>query len=86
MDPFTHDAYKESYIEHEEFKEVFQYLQGHVRIEEGDEKDDYHFQNGVLYKIDKICVPKGEWLQLIKKIHTFKFARHFGVGKKISNL
>jgi hypothetical protein len=23
MDPFTHDAYKETYIEHEDFKEVF---------------------------------------------------------------
>jgi hypothetical protein len=26
MEPFTHDAYKEAYIEDEDFKEVFQQL------------------------------------------------------------
>jgi hypothetical protein len=26
MKPFTNDAYKEAYIEHEDFKEVFQQL------------------------------------------------------------
>jgi hypothetical protein len=38
MDPFTHDAYKEAYIEDEEFKKVFQQLQGQIHIEEGDRK------------------------------------------------
>jgi hypothetical protein len=33
MDPFTHDAYKEAYIEDEEFKEVFQQLHGQIHIE-----------------------------------------------------
>jgi hypothetical protein len=33
MDPFTHDAYKEAYIEDEDFKEVFQQLQGQIHIE-----------------------------------------------------
>jgi hypothetical protein len=28
MDPFTHDAYKESYMEEENFKEVVQHIQG----------------------------------------------------------
>jgi hypothetical protein len=28
IDPFIHDAYKEAYIEDENFKEVFQQLQG----------------------------------------------------------
>jgi hypothetical protein len=39
MEPFTHDAY----IDDEDFKEVFQHLQGQIHIEEGDKKDDYHF-------------------------------------------
>jgi hypothetical protein len=51
MDPFTHDAYKEAYTEDEDFKEVFQQLQGQIHIEEGDGKVDYHFQNGLLYKL-----------------------------------
>jgi hypothetical protein len=33
MEPFTHDAYKEAYTEDEDFKEVFQQLQGHIHIE-----------------------------------------------------
>jgi hypothetical protein len=50
MEPFTHDAY----IEAKDFKEVFQQLQGQIHIEEGDNKADYHFQNGLLYNIDKL--------------------------------
>jgi hypothetical protein len=60
MEPFTHDAYKEAYTEDEDFKEVFQQLQGQIHIEKGDDKADYHFQNGLLCKIDKLYVPKGE--------------------------
>jgi hypothetical protein len=40
----------------------------------------------LLYKLDKLCVPKGEILQLIKEAHTSKVAGHFGVGKIVSNL
>ena len=86
MEPFTHDAYRESYTEDDDFKEVFQQLQGQIHIEEVDNKDDYHFQNGLLYKLDKLCVPKGKRLQLIKTAHTSKDMGHFGVGKKVSNL
>jgi hypothetical protein len=42
MDPFTHDSYKEAYTEDEDFKEVFQQLQGQICVEEGDGKGDYH--------------------------------------------
>jgi hypothetical protein len=60
MDPFTHEAYKETYTKDEDFKGVFQQLQGQIHIEEGDNKVDYHFQNGLLYNLDNIFVPKGE--------------------------
>jgi hypothetical protein len=67
-------------------KEVFQKLQGQIHIDEGDKKSNYHLQNGLLYKVDKLCVPKGERLQIIKEAYTSKVARHFGVGKTIANL
>jgi hypothetical protein len=60
MEPFTHDTYKETYIEDVNFKEVFRQLQGQIHIEEGDEKAHNHFQNGLLYNLDKIFFPKGE--------------------------
>jgi hypothetical protein len=33
MDPLTHDAYKETYTEDEDFKEVFPYLHSQIHIE-----------------------------------------------------
>jgi hypothetical protein len=33
IEPLTHDAYKEEYIEDEDFKKVFLYLQGQVHVE-----------------------------------------------------
>jgi hypothetical protein len=69
MEPFTHDAYKEAYTEDEDFKEVLQQLQGQIHVEEGDSKVDYHLWNRLLYKLDKLFVPKGERLQLIRVSH-----------------
>jgi hypothetical protein len=86
MEPFTHDVYKEAYIKDEDFQEVFQQLQGQFRVKEGDNKDDYHLRHGLLYKLDKLCVPKGERLQLIKEAHTSKVAGHFSVENTVSNL
>jgi hypothetical protein len=37
-------------------------------------------------KLDKLCVPKGEILHLIKEAHTSKVVGNFGVGKTIANL
>jgi hypothetical protein len=42
MNPFTHDAYKEAYTKDEDFQGVFQQLQVHIQVEEGDNKDEYH--------------------------------------------
>lgn len=47
---------------------------------------DYHLQDGLLYRLDKLCVPKGENLQLIREAHTSKVAGNFGVGKTVANL
>jgi len=86
MEPFTHDAYIEAYSEDEDFKEVYQQLQIHIHVHDGENTIDYHLQDGLLYRMDKLCVPKGEQLQLIREAHTSKVAGHFGVGKTVANL
>jgi len=43
-------------------------------------------QNGLLYEIDKICVPKGKILYLIREALTSKVTGNFGVRKIIANL
>jgi hypothetical protein len=42
---------------------------------------DYHLQDGLLYKMGKLCVPKEERVQLIREAHTSKVVGHFGVGR-----
>ena len=48
IDPFTHDVYKEAYIEDEEFKEVFQLFQSESHVHDSDSAIDYHLHNGLL--------------------------------------
>lgn len=55
-------------------------------MHDGDSTVDYHLQDGLLHRLDKLCVPKGKRLQLIKEAHTSKVAGHFGVGKTVANL
>lgn len=38
------------------------------------------------YKVDKLCVPKGERLQLIGEAHTSKIVGNFGLRKIVGNL
>ena len=46
MEHFTHDVDQEEYIEDEDFKEVFQLLQGQFHVEEGDIKTSYILHDG----------------------------------------
>ena len=62
IEPLTHDAHKEAYIEDEGFKEVFQQLQSQIHVHDSDNIVDYHLQNGLLYKLGKLCVLEGEKL------------------------
>lgn len=62
MEPFTHDVYKDAYSEDEDFKEMFQKLYSQIHVHDGVNTIDHHLKNGLLYKLDKLCVPKGEWL------------------------
>jgi hypothetical protein len=84
VEAFTCDAYQEENIVQDEyFKEVFQWLQGQVCEEEGVGNIS---KDGLLYKLDKLCVLEGERLQLIREAYTSKVVRHFGVGKIVANL
>ena len=62
MDPFAHYAYREAYLEDEDFKEVYQQLQNQSHVHDGDNIVDYHVQDYLLYRMDKVCVHKGERL------------------------
>lgn len=86
MESFTHDAYTEAYSEDENFKEVFQHLQSQIHVLDGANTIDYHIEDGLLSKLDKLLVPKGEPLQLVREAHTSKIARHLDVGKTMENM
>ena len=47
-------------------------------MHDGDKTIDYYIQYGLLYRLDKLCVLKGEKLQLIREAHTSKATGHFG--------
>lgn len=55
-------------------------------MHDGDNIVDYHLQDGLLYKMEKLCVPRGDRLQLIREAHTSKVVGHFCVGKMVANL
>jgi hypothetical protein len=57
-----------------------------IHIEDGDDKVDYYFKNVIIYKLDKLCVPKGERLHLNRESHTSKVVGHVGVGKTVAKL
>lgn len=50
MEPFIHDAYREAYLEDEDFKEVYQLLQSQNHVHNGDNIIDYHLQYGLIYR------------------------------------
>ena len=65
---------------------MYQQLQCQLHVHDGDNTVDYHLQDGLIYRLDKLCVNKGEHLQLIREAHTSKVAGKFGVGKIVANL
>jgi len=43
-------------------------------------------QDGLLYRLDKLCLPKGGNLPLIREAHTSKVVGNFGAGNIVANL
>jgi len=60
--PFIHDAYREAYIEDEDFRDLFHQLQRQSHVDNRDNTTNYDLHNGSLYMLEKIYVPKGERL------------------------
>ena len=61
---------------------MFHRLHNRIHVHGGNDTIDYHLQDELLYVLDKLCVPKGEHLQLTREDHTFKVTRNFSVGIK----
>ena len=54
-------------------------MQNQIHMYDDDKTINYHLEVVLLYRLGKLCVPKGELLQLIKESHTSKVAWNFGV-------
>jgi hypothetical protein len=55
MEPFTHEAYKEEYVEDEDFKGCI----NNYKEKRTNANVDYHLQDGLLYKMGKALCTKG---------------------------
>ena len=69
MEPFTHESYIEAYTKEVDFKEVYQQIRSQIDMDDGDNTIDYHLQNELLYRLDKLCVPKCKQVQLFRGSH-----------------
>jgi hypothetical protein len=84
LEPFTHEILSEDYEGDEDFKEVYKKLKERiVVVMEGNE---YHIQDGLLYKLGKLCIPWDRRVQLMREAHTSRVVGHFGVTKTMVNL
>lgn len=49
--------------------------------------EDYHLEEGLLFKDGKLCIPKGDnRLKLMREAHTSLVVGQFGVHKIVANL
>lgn len=66
--------------------EVFQQFKSQSHVHDCNNTIYYHLQDGLLYKLDKLCVPKDEKLFSIREDHTSKFEKNFVVDNIVGNL
>lgn len=50
------------------------------------EGNGYHLQDGLLYKLDKLCISQVRSIRLMREAHTSMVVGHLGVTKKMENL
>jgi len=55
IEPFTYDLLSEYYEGDEDFRVVYKQLK--ERVGTAMEGNEYHLQDGLLYKWDKLCIP-----------------------------
>jgi hypothetical protein len=80
--PTMHESYVEQYSLDADFKEVYATFFHSNQVEEL----DYHVHDKLLYHIGKICIPRGERVNIIREAHSSLIAGHLGVGKIVANL
>jgi hypothetical protein len=80
--PIMHESYVEQYALDTDFKEVYETLCHSNHVEEL----DYHVHHNLLYHLGKLCIPRGERMNIIREAHSSLIASHFGVGKTLANL
>jgi hypothetical protein len=67
---FTHELLSEDYEGDGYFRGVYKQLtERSVIAMEGNE---YHLQEGLLYKLDKLCIPRDKIVQLMRETHTYR--------------
>ena len=76
----------ESYIEKQALENDFQDV--YVSLSQGNQVEelDYHLHDNLLYHLEKICIPQGERVNIIREAHTSLIASHFGVSKMVAHL
>jgi len=55
MDLLNREAYKEEYVEYDEFKGVYTQLEGYDKRINKENKVDYHLWDRSLYMMRKLC-------------------------------
>ena len=77
-----HESYIEKYDLDNDFKDVYATLCQGNQVEEL----DCHVHDNLLYHLGKICIPQGERVNIVRKVHTSLIAGHFSVGKIVAQL
>jgi len=86
MEQFTHDTYKETYLEDEDFKEVYQQLYSQSHVHDDNRTIHYHLEERLVYRLDELYAPKIKKVQLIREAQRSKVVGQFGLWKTMANL
>jgi len=74
----------EDYEADEDFRGVYKKLKERVVVVM--EGNEYHLQDGLFYKLDKLCIPQDRRVQLMREAHTSRVVGHFGVTKIVADM
>ena len=77
-----HEIYIEQYASDNDFQDVYASLSQGNQVEEL----DYHLHDNLLYHLGKLCIPKGERVNIIREAHTSLITGYFDVSKTVAHL
>ena len=60
----------------------------YASLSEGNQVEEkyYHMHNNLLFHLDKLCIPQGERLSVMRESHSSLIAGYFGVSKTLAHL